>query len=291
MLTAYAQLAAAMALSGANVAVAKLLAGALPIAMILGLRCLISSAVLLPLALRRDGARLPPPGVLGNLFWQALFGTVLYNAALLLGLRLTTALEGGLVLATLPAVVALGSALFLGEHLPVRVWLAALLAAGGIAAVTLARLAPGAGGSLAGNALVFVGVCGEAAYALLAKRSVGRLPVVTASLWMQLFSALLLLPAWLPWAGEAAVLADPILAGLLLFHALTASLLSLLLWYAGLVRVPAGTAGVFMAFLPAAAAVSALLFLGETATATHGLGFALMLASVLLATWPARSRT
>ena len=117
MLTAYAQLAAGMALSGANVAVAKLLAGALPIAMILGLRCLISSAVLLPLALWRDGARLPPRPVLANLFWQALFGTVLYNAALLLGLRLTTALEGGLVLATLPAVVAIGSALFLGERL------------------------------------------------------------------------------------------------------------------------------------------------------------------------------
>ena len=34
MLTAYAQLAAGMALSGANVAVAKLLAGALPLALI-----------------------------------------------------------------------------------------------------------------------------------------------------------------------------------------------------------------------------------------------------------------
>ncbi|UPG70975.1 DMT family transporter [Roseomonas gilardii subsp. gilardii] len=295
MLTAYAQLAAAMSLVGVNVGVAKTLAATLPIAMIVGLRCLLAVALLLPLSLWRDGLRLPPPGALLNLFWQALLGTVLYNAALLLGLRLTTALEGGLMLATIPAAVALGAALLLRERLTPRGWAAALLAAGGIAAVTLARGGGGeAGGSLAGNALVLLAVCGEAAYALLSKRLAGRLPVVTASLWMQIFSALLLLPAWLPlalpWPGAAGALADPLLAGLLVFHGLTASLFSLLLWYSGLRRVPAGLAGVFMAFLPASAAATAVLFLGEPMTPAHLIGFALMLASLLLATWPSRRR-
>lgn len=297
MLTAYAQLAGSMILTGVNVGVAKTLAGALPIAMILGLRCLLAVAVLLPLSLWRDGPRLPPRGALLNLFWQALLGTVLYNAALLLGLRLTTALEGGLMLAAIPAVVALGAALLLRERLTPRGWAAALLAAGGIGAVTLARSGGGGsgGGSLAGNALVLLAVCGEAAYALLSKRLAGRMPVLSASLWMQVFSALLLLPAWLPsatpWpgaAGAAGALADPLLAGLLVFHGLTASVFSLLLWYSGLRRAPAGLAGVFMAFLPASAAVTAVLFLGEPMTTAHLAGFALMLASLLLATWPAR---
>lgn len=296
MLTAYAQLAGSMILTGVNVGVAKTLAGALPIAMILGLRCLLAVAVLLPLSLWRDGPRLPPRGALLNLFWQALLGTVLYNAALLLGLRLTTALEGGLMLAAIPAVVALGAALLLRERLTPRGWAAALLAAGGIGAVTLARNGGGGsgGGSLAGNALVLLAVCGEAAYALLSKRLAGRMPVLSASLWMQVFSALLLLPAWLPlaipWPGAAGVLADPLLAGLLVFHGLTASVFSLLLWYSGLRRAPAGLAGVFMAFLPASAAVTAVLFLGEPMTTAHLAGFALMLASLLLATWPARRR-
>lgn len=297
MLTAYAQLAGSMILTGVNVGVAKTLAGALPIAMILGLRCLLAVAVLLPLSLWRDGPRLPPRGALLNLFWQALLGTVLYNAALLLGLRLTTALEGGLMLAAIPAVVALGAALLLRERLTPRGWAAALLAVGGIGAVTLARSGGGGsgGGSLAGNALVLLAVCGEAAYALLSKRLAGRMPVLSASLWMQVFSALLLLPAWLPsatpWpgaAGAAGALADPLLAGLLVFHGLTASVFSLLLWYSGLRRAPAGLAGVFMAFLPASAAVTAVLFLGEPMTTAHLAGFALMLASLLLATWPAR---
>ena len=139
---------------------------------------------------------------------------------------------------------------------------------------------------------MLLAVCGEAAYALLSKRLAGHMPLLAAGLWMQIFSALLLLPAWLPlaipWPGAAGVLADPLLAGLLIFHGLTASVFSLLLWYSGLRRAPAGLAGVFMAFLPASAAVTAVLFLGEPMTTAHLAGFALMLASLLLATWPAR---
>jgi len=280
-----------MVLVGANVGVAKLLAEALPIPLIACLRCALACLVLWPLARAMEGAApLPARAVLRNLFLQALFGTALYNAGLLAGLRLTTALEGGLVLATLPAVVALGAALWLRERLAPRQWAAAALAAGGMAAITLAR--PGGGGTgdghALGNLLVFAGVCGEAAYVLLAKRIAGRVPVIRASLIMQGFSALVLLPFALPGIGAAAALAEPRLAALLVFHSLTASVLCLLLWYAGLKRVPAGVAGVFTAFLPASAALTAVALLGERFGAVHAVGFVLMGASVLLATWPRR---
>lgn len=284
---AHAQLAASMALVGINVPVAKALSEALPIAMVAGLRCLLAVALLLPLVAARDGLRPPSRPMLWNLFWQAVLGTALYNAGLLAGLRLTTALEGGLVLATLPALVALGGALFLRERLTPRAGIAALIAACGMAVVVVARNDAGAGGSALGNALVLLGVTGEAAYVLLAKRA-GSVPVLTAALVMQVFSALVLLPFWLPDAAAVARLAEPRLLLLLVFHAVTASVLCLLLWYAGLRRVPAARAGVFTALLPAAAAVTAVLFLGETFTATHAAGLALMLGSILLATWPGR---
>ncbi|HEY4250049.1 MAG TPA: DMT family transporter [Roseomonas sp.] len=287
---AYFQLALSMALVGANVAVAKLLAEALPIPLVVGLRCAIAIIVLLPLARAVEGRVRPDAGSLRNLALQALFGTVLYNAGLLAGLRLTSALEAGLVLATLPAVVAIGGAAWLRERLPARQWAAVALAAGGMAALVLARAAPDAGGSLAGNLLVFAGVCGEAMYVLLAKRLGARVPVVTASLWMQVFSLLLLLPFLLPGIDAIAAVATPRIAGLMLFHSLTASVVCLLLWYAALKRVPAGMAGVFTAFLPASAALVAVLLLGEAATIVHAAGFALMLASLLLATWPGRRR-
>ncbi|MCG7364237.1 DMT family transporter [Roseomonas sp. ACRSG] len=290
MLTAYAQLASSMALVGANVAVAKLLANALPIALIVGLRCLLACVILWPLARLREGRVRPSPAALRNLALQAALGTLLYNAALLTGLRFTTALEAGLVLATLPAVIALGSALWLGERLAPRQCGAAALAVGGMAAITLARTEASSGGSLLGNALIFIAVCGEGAYVLLAKRLSGHLPVVTASFWMQLFSAGMLLPFCLPVLGAAAALAEPAIAGLLVFHSITASVLCLLLWYAGLLRAPAGVAGIFTTFLPATSAVLAVLVLGEHFSRFHLLGLALMLASIGLATWPEKRR-
>ncbi|MDW8443394.1 MAG: hypothetical protein RML45_03120 [Acetobacteraceae bacterium] len=109
-------------------------------------------------------------------------------------MRLTSALEGGLVLATLPAVVAIGSALWLGERLGRRGWAAVGLAVTGMGAVNAVRAGAEGEGSLLGNALVFAGVVGEAVYVLLAKRIAGRVGVLTASFWMQLFSFLQLTP-------------------------------------------------------------------------------------------------
>lgn len=285
---AYVQLALSMALVGANVGVAKLLAEDLPIPMIAGLRCALAVAVLWPLARLLEGTSRPDRHLLWNLALQAAFGTVLYNSALLAGLRLTSALEAGLILATLPAVVAIGGALWLREILPPRQWAAVALAALGMGALVLARVATEGGGSALGNLLVFLGVCGEALYVLLARRVAGRLGVVTASFWMQLFSVLMLLPFCLPVLGSVAALADPATAGLLVFHSLTTSVLCLLLWYAGMRRAPAGIAGVFTAFLPATATAVAVLLLGEPFTAVHAAGFVTLTASLLLATWPAR---
>jgi len=280
-----------MALVGANVAVAKVLSEALPIALIAFLRCLLACLVLWPLARARDGSgAVPGRAALRNLALQALFGTALYNAGLLAGLRLTGALEAGLVLSTLPAVVALGAAVWLRERLAPRGWAAVALAVAGMGAITFAR-ADGTGhGSAAGNALVFAGVCGEAAYVLLARRIAGQVPVFTASLWMQFFSAAVLLPFALPGFGAVGTLAEaPGLLALLAFHSLTASVLCVVLWYAGLRRVPAGVAGLFTGFLPATAALVAVAALGEPVSAAHAAGFALVAAS-LLAAFGARGR-
>lgn len=291
MFLAYSQLALSMALVGANVGVAKLLADSLPIPMIAGLRCALAVIVLWPLARGMEGTVRLDRRTLWNLALQAAFGTVIYNAALLAGLRLTTALEAGLILATLPAVVAIGGALWLRERLPARQWAAVTLAAFGMGALVLARVAAEGGGSALGNLLVFAGVCGEAMYVLLARRIAGRAPVITATFWMQLFSLLMLLPFCLPVIGSAAALAVPATAGLLVFHSLTTSVLCLLLWYSGMKRVPAGLAGIFTAFLPASAALVAILLLGEPFTAVHGAGFVLLTGSLLLATWPTRRRS
>jgi drug/metabolite transporter (DMT)-like permease len=287
MILACGQLALAMALVGANVVVARILAGALPIPVILFVRCTLAFLALAPFAgLFRPGSWQgfwPGRAVAGNLALQAAFGTLLYNIALLAGLRRTGALEGGLVLASLPAVVAVGAFLLLRERLGPRRWIAVALAAAAMAALTIGRGGE-IGGTMLGDLLVLLGVCGEAAYVLLSKRVAGRVEIVRAAFWMQVFSAALLAPLALPLLdGPALAGAGWRIAALLVFHSLTASVLCLLLWYRGMQRVPASLAGIFTGLLPATAAVLAILVLGEAPTPAHAAGFALILLSILFA--------
>lgn len=288
MIVASLQLAAAMALVGVNVPVAKLLSLALPIPAVAFLRCIIACIVLLPLAAAIDGGLRLPRKAGWNLLGQAVFGTALYNLALLAGLRLTSALEAGLVLASLPAVIALAAWAAFGERLALRGILGVTLAVAAIATLNAARGPAGAApvGSLAGNALVFGCVLAETVYVLLGKRLAagGRMRVFTASLWMQVFSVVILAPLALPdLVGLAAGQATPMLAGLMLFHATTSSVLCLVLWYQGLKRAPAVMGGISAIFLPAGAALASMLLLDEAATAIHALGFVLIAGSVALA--------
>jgi drug/metabolite transporter (DMT)-like permease len=75
---------------------------------------------------------------------------------------------------------------------------------------------------------------------------------------------------------------------LLLYYALAASVWSVWLWMRGLRHVPAPRAGVFSVLLPITAAMVGVLGLGEPFGLRHTLAFALALAGLLLAVWPAR---
>ncbi|MHB1302889.1 MAG: DMT family transporter [Acidiphilium sp.] len=272
MIGAYAALAASMAMVGANVVVLKILAGHLPLFVILFLRTGLAALVILPFA----RPRLPGPRVLGNLVLQAGLGTVVYNALLLAGLQRAGAVQAGLVLATLPAVIALGAALLLRETLAGRQWLAVMLAGGGIAA-----LAGGGGGfNFTGGVLVFGAVCGEAAYALLARKAAGALPLLQATFWMQAASAAFTLPFAAATVAQARF--TPGILALLALHSLTSSLLAILLWYYGMRRVKAGIAGTFTALLPATATLCGVAILGEAFTRGDAIGLAALVASMLL---------
>ncbi|MGC9271426.1 DMT family transporter [Acidiphilium sp.] len=281
MIGAYASLALSMMMVGANVVILKILAGHLPIFVILALRSVLAAALLAPFA--RVG-RWPARRVLGNLVLQAGFGTLAYNVLLLAGLRHTGAVQAGLVLASLPAVIALGAAIGLGERLTRVQWGAVLLAGLGVAA-----LARGGGGfSLAGDGLVFGAVCGEAVYALLARRAAGALPVLQASFWMQAASAVFCVPLAVGQWPAAHFTVE--IGGLLVVHSLTASLFALLLWYHGMKRVKAGIAGAFTALLPATAAVAGVVVLGERVTMGDMVGLVALLGSIGLIVLPQRRR-
>jgi drug/metabolite transporter (DMT)-like permease len=287
---ALAQLALSMSLVGANVIVGKLLAAALPVPVILFCRCITGTLLLGPLAFA-DRRQAISARMFGVSLLQALAGVLGYNSFLLAGLRHTGALQAGLVLATLPAVAALAAALLLRERLTRRRVAGIALAAAGLAALAASRA--GSGGdapvSWLGDGLVLLAVCSEAAYMLLTRVMAVRLPPLRATFWFQVSGALLTAPLALPLLrAQAATLARPQVAALLLLNAATASVLCNLLWFSGMRRAPANLAAVMGVFLPGTAAALAVLVLGERLTPALVAALAVMLASILVATWPAR---
>lgn len=212
---------------------------------------------------------------------------------MLYGVALTSAVAAGVVMAAIPAAVALLSRIFLGEAIRARVLGSIALAVAGIALLALARGGGGAGlhGSAGwGYVLLLGAVLCEAAYVVIGKRLSGKLSARRISALINLWGLALVTPLglWQALRFDFASIA-PGLWALLLFYAIAASMVTVWLWMRGLRHVPAQQAGVFTVMLPISAALVGVVFLGEPFGAVHWLALALGASGLLLATWPARS--
>jgi drug/metabolite transporter (DMT)-like permease len=227
------------------------------------------------------------------LFLESFLGNFLFSLCMLFGVSLTSAVSAGVIMAAIPATVALLSWLFLRERITGRTWAAIACAALGIGLLAVAQPAQGAapGGELAwlGNLLVLGAVVCEASYAVIGKALTGVLGPKRITALINVWGFLLVTPMGLYTALQfdfSSVAAGSWL--LLVFYALAASIWTVWLWMTGLKVVPAAQAGVFTAMLPVSAALVGVLVLGERLGALQLLAFASALAGVLLATAPAR---
>jgi len=285
---AYGFLFAGMAVVGTYVALSKPLAAAIPIFLLATLRFAIAALVMLPWTIGRDNDAAPSPHAWRQLFLQSFFGNFLFSICMLNGVALTSASAAGIILATLPAVVAVFSAVFLREHLTRRAILAVVLAVAGIAVLQFTRAgadADNAGSVVLGNLLVFCSVCCEATYVIIGKRLTASLSAMRISALINLFGLLLILPfgLWQMRTFDFGTLGLGMWE-LLVFYAIAASTLSTWLWLTGLKHVPANHAGVFAVALPLAATAVGVGFLGETLTSGHLVAFACAVGGILLIT-------
>jgi drug/metabolite transporter (DMT)-like permease len=287
---AYACLALSMALVGSYVALSKPLVAAIPVFLLAWLRFGIGGLAMLHW-LRKPASEAPLTGRTRRLlFLESFLGNFLFSLCMLSGVSLTSAVSAGVIMAAIPAMVALLSRVFLHERITGRTWTAIACAALGIALLAIARPPADAGhpeGRLAwlGNALVFGAVVCEAAYAVIGKALTGVLGPKRITALINLWGFALVTPFGVYTALHfdfARVSAGSWL--LLVFYALAASVWTVWLWMTGLKVIPAAQAGVFTALLPVSAALVGVLVLGEPVALAQGLAFAAALAGVLLAT-------
>jgi len=277
-------LGGSMALVGTYVALSKPLTAVIPVFALAFLRFGIAAVAMLPWTFRAPGEAPLTPTEQWLFFLLSFFGNFLFSICMLTGITLTTATAAGVILATLPAVVALLSRFFLRERLTPRVLLAIALAVGGIMLLQLAKAeSANARGALLGNLLMFGAVVCEAIYVIIAKRlSATRTPLRVSAL-INLWGLALIAPFGL-WSLASFDLGT-LNAGhwsLLVFYSLAASLFAVWMWVTGLKHVPASQAGVFTVALPIAATAVGVLLLGERFTVLHAAALACASVGVLL---------
>lgn len=300
---AYACLALSMSLVGSYVALSKPLVAAIPVFLLAWLRFGIGGLAMLHW-LRKPANEAPmSPQTRRLVFLESFLGNFLFSICMLFGVSLTSAVSAGVIMASIPAVVALFSRAFLHERILPRTWMAIACAALGIGLLGLAKpegaghpadaaaAAASAAQAWLGNLLVFAAVLCEASYAVIGKALTGVLGPKRITALINLWGFALVTPFGLYVAVQFDFGAVPHATwGLLLFYALAASVWTVWLWMTGLRTVPAAQAGVFTVMLPVSAALVGVFVLGEPFSALQFAAFVAALAGVLLATLPPRAR-
>lgn len=292
-LLSYLSLASAMALVGSYVGFSKLLVVVFPVFLLAWLRFGIAAAAMASWVRRPAGEAPLSPHDRKLLFLESFLGNFLFSICMLFGVAMTSALAAGVIMAAIPGVVALLSAIFLKERISLRVALGIACAVAGIALVSLVKQEAAAhDGSLLGNLMLVGAVFCEASYVVIGKRLTGNVSAKRISALVNLWGLALVTPFGLWQALRfdfGAVM--PTSWGLLLFYSLTASMFTVWLWMTGLRHVPASSAGVFTVLLPVSAAAVGVLLLGEQFSLVQAAAYGLALAGVVLATWPGKTTT
>ena len=248
-------------------------------------RFVIALLVLVPLAISRGGVgaatRSAPVALLGATGVAGYYG--LQN----IGLVTASAGTAAILQALLPVATMVIAAIWLRERPSAGLLAGLTLATVGVA---LAAGKVAAEGTI-GAGLIALGVLAYALYTVLLRRVPDRDPVVLAAatcIWGVLF----LLP-WLAGealAGTARLDLDTEAVASLVFLGLAGSALTLLLWTYGAARVPASTAGVLTASIPAVGYVCAVVA-GEPGSGAKIIGSAMALLGAVVAATVGSSST
>ena len=217
-----------------------------------------------------------------------LFGHSLYQLLFILGADATTADNSALILATVPAWVALGGTLAGTERLSRRGWLGVGLSLVGIALIVLggnreAEFRFG-GATLRGDALIFAATLCWSTSTLLLRLAVRHYRPMTVASFCTSVGAVPLILAGLPQLAALdlrQISTAAWTAGV--FSGIFAIALGFLFWNYGISRLGSARTSQYSNLVPLIALATAWLALGETLTLRQGGGALLVIAGVVLA--------
>jgi drug/metabolite transporter (DMT)-like permease len=288
---AFGNLTLAMIIVGSSVVFGKVIIQSFPVFLASGLRFAVATAIILPLVVNSEGGfpRVPRRDWL-ILIIMALCGQILFTVLLLFGLKMTSAMEAGIITSTTPAAMGMVAFLVLRERLGLHQWLGIVLAVMGVLAVngflTPQIMTAGRRAHLMGNLLVCIAVFGEAVFLLLRKTIDHKASSMATTAILCLLGLIMFLPLSLYQALNFDFASVGYLGwGAILYFGAIFTVMAYILWFNGVTKVSGGTAGVFTAVMPISAVTFAALFLDEAFSLSTLLGVAFVLAAILMLSW------
>lgn len=270
-------------LGGVNIVATRSIAGVFDPEMLGLLRFGLAGFLLLPLALRRPGPRVPV-SQLGRLL---LLGFLLFTLQPLLyniSLAATTAARAALAMSTMPLLTMLLSAAMGQERLTRRRTLGVMLAMAGVALALLAGLGSAPAGAWIGDLVMLACAGAMAIFNVICPPVVGRVGVVPFTCFAMLWGILPLeLAAGVTGDFAELALAPPAAWVAVAYLGIVGGVCSFLLWSFALKTASPTVCAVTVSLNPVAAVFIGALWLGETV----GLYQLLGLAAVCLGIWVA----
>ena len=223
---------------------------------------------------------------LPQLILAAVFGATLNLSLYFAGLKLTSAIDASLLIASVPIFTVLAAHFYLKEKMGTKIILAALVAAAGVAVIIGL---PGGQATLErtiGNVLILLSSLSWVIHELFSKKLLKTYGGGTIAFYVMAIAAATFLPLAVfeffksPYWISAVT---PTGAFGIFYGIIFSSLIAYWAWQKGLAKLPAGEASFFFYLDPVSGAALSIILLGEKLTPTLILGGVLIFAGIFLA--------
>lgn len=280
---AYTELTLAMFIAGSSVVASKLLVQTLPV--FLASECsLIIASVILVLITYKNKKQIPKINmkIFAVLFLQSLTGVFLFRVFLFFGLKYTSAIESGLITSASPAMVGLLAFFILKEKTSLNKIIGIMFVVVGLIIVNVygSSFSTNNSISLRGNLLILIAITCEACFSILSKIT-NDIPAMYRTTIINLFALICFIPFSIydflhfdfTTINYTAFLS-------VLYYGTFISVISYILWFKGISKVPASEAAVFTGVMPLSSILLSSLILKEQISYLHIISLILIILGI-----------
>ncbi|MBP1948307.1 DMT family transporter [Virgibacillus litoralis] len=286
MVKIYILLLLVMLMWGLNLSALKVLVDAIDPMLLTSFRIMTAGIVVLVICAVMGIFRLPRKHEWLIIFYIAIFNVILHHSFVAVGLKLTSGINGGLILGMMPLVTVMMTVIILRQRVTwlrvsgfilgfIGVVVTTLTGAGGLAAISL------------GDFIVFLGVIVQGfSFVLISKLKPTFDPRLATGYMLLIgsFFIFMLSQAFGSEIQEITYLLDWKLGAVFLFSAVFASAFGHMTYNYAIKKVGPAEAALFINMNTLFAIIGASIFLNEVITVNHIVGFILILSGVFIGT-------